>query len=117
MHHHSQLFIGGEWAAPSGTESINAYSASTEEHIGSFPEATPADIDAAVSAARRALTSPEWAEISQTERAALMNRFADVLEAGKDDRGEHAKRYAHLDCQFCRRRRRGRVTALLCKTC
>lgn len=86
MHHHSQLFIGGEWAAPSGTESINAYSASTEEHIGSFPEATPADIDAAVSAARRALTSPEWAEISQTERAALMNRFADVLEAGKDDR-------------------------------
>jgi acyl-CoA reductase-like NAD-dependent aldehyde dehydrogenase len=86
MHDHSQLFIGGEWTAPAGTETIPAYSASTEERIGSFPEADPADIDAAVSAARRALTSPEWADITQSERAALMRRFADVLEAGKDDR-------------------------------
>lgn len=86
MHDHSQLFIGGTWTAPRGTETINAYSATTEERIGSFPEASPADIDAAVTAARSALTSPEWAQITPAERAAHMNRFADVLEAQKDDR-------------------------------
>lgn len=79
MHHHSQLFIDGAWAAPAGRESVNAYSAATEERIGSFPEASPADVDAAVAAARRALTAPEWADISQAERATLINRFADIL--------------------------------------
>ncbi|SLM99153.1 aldehyde dehydrogenase [Brevibacterium yomogidense] len=86
MNSRSELFIGGDWVAPQGTETINAYSAATEEQIGSFPEASPADIDSAVHAARAALTSPEWAEISQAERSALMHRFADVLDSHKTDR-------------------------------
>jgi acyl-CoA reductase-like NAD-dependent aldehyde dehydrogenase len=83
---HLNLFIGGKWVASQGKETINAYSAATEERIGSFPEASPSDIDRAVFSAREALSSPEWADISRTERAALMHRFADVLEAQKDDR-------------------------------
>lgn len=86
MNTRSELFIGGDWVAPQGTETINAYSAATEELIGSFPEASRADIDTAVSAARTALASPEWADISPAERSALMHRFADVLDAQKTDR-------------------------------
>lgn len=86
MHDRSELFIGGQWVAPQGTETIQAYSAATEERIGAFPQASKADVDAAVTAAKAALSAAAWADISQAERSALMHRFADVLEAGKDDR-------------------------------
>lgn len=82
----SELFIGGQWVTPQGTETIGVHSATTEERIGSFPEASPADVDAAVLSARQALGVPEWSGITQDERSALMHRFADVLEAGKDQR-------------------------------
>jgi aldehyde dehydrogenase (NAD+) len=62
MTQHNTLFIGGEWIAPSSSRSITVVSASTEEVIGSVPEAQEADVDAAVDAARRAFDDPDgWA--------------------------------------------------------
>jgi acyl-CoA reductase-like NAD-dependent aldehyde dehydrogenase len=78
---HSTLFIGGEWVAPSSGQTITVISASTEEVIGSVPEAQEADVDAAVSAARSAFTDPDgWPTWSPEDRAAAMERFADALE-------------------------------------
>lgn len=58
----SRLYIGGQWAVPSTGDRITVRSASTEEIIGSVPEAAPADVDAAVGAARRAFVDPTgWA--------------------------------------------------------
>ncbi|MER6875505.1 aldehyde dehydrogenase family protein, partial [Amycolatopsis sp. NPDC000673] len=42
--------------------------------------ATQADVDAAVAAARRALTSPEWAGLAPVQRAKLLFRLADLVE-------------------------------------
>jgi len=75
---YDKLFIGGAWVAPSSVKRIDVRSASTEEPIGSVPEAQEADVDAAVTAARRAF--PGWAGTSPADRAAAMERLADILE-------------------------------------
>lgn len=87
---YTTLFVGGEWVRPSSSATIEVTSASTEEIIGTVPEAQRADVDAAVAAARRAFEAPGgWSSWEPARRAAAMNRLADQLEA----RGEEiAKR-------------------------
>src|SRR5271166_3890530 len=76
----NELFIGGEWAEPKGSERISVLSASTEEPIGSVPEGTNADIDAAVRAARAAFDDPTgWSSWSAEDRADALERFAFAL--------------------------------------
>jgi len=78
--HHQTLFIGGEWVKPASANRIEVVSAATEEVIGSVPEGCEADIDRAVVAARHALKSPAWADLTPAERGAALGRFADALE-------------------------------------
>jgi betaine-aldehyde dehydrogenase len=40
MTEHRRLYIGGDWVAPQGTSTITLVSPSTEEVVGSVPEAT-----------------------------------------------------------------------------
>ncbi|MDT7558039.1 MAG: aldehyde dehydrogenase, partial [Pseudonocardiales bacterium] len=81
MTQHDTLFIGGEWIAPSSGQTITVVSASSEEVIGSVPEAQEADVDAAVGAARRAFDDPTgWATWEPSARAVVLERFADALD-------------------------------------
>ncbi len=81
-----KLFIGGEWASPCGSNRITAISASTEEPVGSVPEGTNADIDAAVAAARAAFEDPTgWSSWSAEERAQAMERLAGALESRAEE--------------------------------
>ncbi|MFF0816271.1 aldehyde dehydrogenase [Rhodococcus sp. NPDC003318] len=83
---YDSLFIGGDWVRPSSDARITAVSASTEEPIGSVPEAQEADVDAAVAAARRAFDDPAgWAHWSPADRASALDRLADVLERRAED--------------------------------
>lgn len=76
------LYIGGTWRVPSSADRINVYSAATEEYAGSVPEGKTADIDRAVEAAREAFADPEgWGRWPAQERAEVLYRFADELEA------------------------------------
>ncbi|MCA4997889.1 aldehyde dehydrogenase [Tsukamurella tyrosinosolvens] len=78
---YDKLFIGGEWRAPLSTNRIDVTSASTEEAIGSVPEASEADVDAAVSAARAAFDDPAgWAHWSPDRRADAIEELATQLE-------------------------------------
>jgi aldehyde dehydrogenase (NAD+) len=87
---YDSFFIGGEWVRPSSAARIDVTSASTEEAIGSVPEAQEADIDAAVAAARRAFDDPDgWSQQEPAERAAAIERLAVALEARA---GEMAQR-------------------------
>ncbi len=84
-----RLFVGGEWISPHGPGRIDVIAASTEEPIGSVPEGTHADVDAAVAAARAAFDDPGgWSSWSAEERARAMERLADALES----RGEEIAR-------------------------
>jgi aldehyde dehydrogenase (NAD+) len=79
---YDSLFIGGEWVSPSSTARIAVVSSSTEEPIGSVPEAAEADVDAAVAAARRAFDDPHgWSQWDPSDRAAALGRLAAELEA------------------------------------
>ena len=55
MHNYdrTKVFIDGRWVSPSGTGSIEVVDPATEEVIGKVPAGSVADVDAAVSAARR----------------------------------------------------------------
>jgi betaine-aldehyde dehydrogenase len=78
MREHDRLFIGGEWAAPAGTGTIDVISPHTEEVIGRVPEGTEADIDAAVAAARRAFDEGPWPRMTPAERAEIVGRLSAV---------------------------------------
>ena len=53
------FYIDGDWGPASSSTLITVRNASTEEVIGSFPEANEADVDTAVDAARRAYDDPQ----------------------------------------------------------
>ncbi|HEY6524695.1 MAG TPA: aldehyde dehydrogenase [Solirubrobacteraceae bacterium] len=77
-----KLFIGGEWVPSRGSGRIDVVSPSTEEHVGSVPDGTEADMDAAVAAARRTFDEPGgWSSSAAGDRAEVLERLADALEA------------------------------------
>jgi betaine-aldehyde dehydrogenase len=78
---YKELFIGGEWVQPAGGGSIEVVSPSTEEVIGTAPEGTPADMDKAVAAARRAFDKGPWPHLSPVERAEVLGRLSQALQA------------------------------------
>ncbi|MFI6335342.1 aldehyde dehydrogenase [Streptomyces sp. NPDC050535] len=78
------FFVGGTWLAPSTDERHVALEAATEEPIGTAAMAGPADIDAAVAAARAALDSGPWGRSTAAERAEVMRRFADAWDKRAD---------------------------------
>jgi betaine-aldehyde dehydrogenase len=73
-----KLYIGGEWTAPAGTDVIEVISPHTEEVVGTVPDGTPADVDAAVAAARRTFDETDWPHLPLEERLAIVQRFTDL---------------------------------------
>lgn len=77
----NELFIGGGWVTPQGSDRIEVFSASTEELIGSVPDGANGDVDAAVKAARTAIEDPQgWSSWTADERAQAMERLADAID-------------------------------------
>jgi aldehyde dehydrogenase (NAD+) len=81
MQIHEQLYIGGEWVDPAGTDTIEVISPHSEEPVGRVPEATTADVDRAVAAARTTFDEGEWARLDPVERIVAVRRFADIYAA------------------------------------
>jgi len=75
------LLIGDRMVEPEG-ERWDVYNPATEQVIATIGGATPAQVDDAVAAARKAF--PAWAALSGEERSRHIHRFADVLEAAAD---------------------------------
>lgn len=73
------FYIGGQWVAPATDRRFTLINASTEEVIGTVPEGTEADMDAAVAAARKAFATSGWPQLSYAERAAVMERFMAAI--------------------------------------
>jgi aldehyde dehydrogenase (NAD+) len=78
-----KLYIGGEWVAPAGSETIDVVNASTEEVMGRIPQGTPEDVDRAVKAAQNAFES--WSQADLAERADLMRRVSEALAARSEE--------------------------------
>lgn len=88
MYDRTQLFIDGQWTAPSTEATIEMVSPHTERVIGHAAAAAPADVDRAVSAARTAFDDGPWPRLTPAERIAAVERLAAVY---KERRGEMAE--------------------------
>ena len=75
-----QLLIDGKWVSSSSGEKIPVFDPATEEQLAEVDSGNQADIDAAVIAARKALTG-EWSRITSHDRAQLLHKLADDIEA------------------------------------
>ncbi|MCR8669791.1 aldehyde dehydrogenase family protein [Agrococcus sp. HG114] len=81
----TKLYIDGAWREPSTSARGTAIDSNTGQPIGSYPLGGPADIDAAVAAARRALDDQSgWGGSTAAERIAVMRRFADAIGRRRD---------------------------------
>jgi acyl-CoA reductase-like NAD-dependent aldehyde dehydrogenase len=78
----SQLFIGGKWVEASGG-TYDVVNPATEEVVGTAPNATVADAEAAAAAAKEAW--PGWAATPPEERLALMARAAKAISARAEE--------------------------------
>lgn len=76
--------IGGRAAPAAARRTFPNINPATGKVIALVEEATRDDVDAAVAAARAALNGP-WGRFSPEERARLMHRIADGIEARFDD--------------------------------
>ncbi|OBI04247.1 aldehyde dehydrogenase [Mycolicibacter heraklionensis] len=80
-----RLFINGSWVEGSGDEVLEVVNPATEEIIAEVPQATPADIDAAVGAARQAFDEGPWPTMSPAERGRILATMADELTRRRDE--------------------------------
>jgi betaine-aldehyde dehydrogenase len=85
MHTHETLYIGGEFVAPAGPGTVDVRSPATGALIGRVPDATPADVDRAVAAARAAFDHGPWPRMSPGDRADALGRFNEQLMARLED--------------------------------
>lgn len=75
------FYIGGRWRRPEGAGTVDVYSPATEQVIGKVPEATTADIDAALGSARSAMDSGDWADMAPQERGEVLRRLTKILKS------------------------------------
>jgi phenylacetaldehyde dehydrogenase len=85
-----RLYVGGRFVAGSGDTVVPVFDPATGEQISTVPDASFADVDAAVDAARAAFKSPEWRRMSPSTRGRIIWKLADLIE-------EHAEEFAFLD--------------------
>jgi aldehyde dehydrogenase (NAD+) len=73
------LFINGEWQKPSGNKYFDTINPATEEKLSEVAEASVADVDKAVKAARNAYDKV-WKNMPAKERAKYVFRIARILQ-------------------------------------
>jgi aldehyde dehydrogenase (NAD+) len=72
------LYIGGEFADPAEGDYFKTINPATEEVLAAVPNATEADVDSAVGAARKAFG--EWSSLPPADRAKFLFRIARVIQ-------------------------------------
>ena len=74
-----ELFIDGKWVKPSSGKYFDTTNPATEEKISEIAEASQADVDKAVKAARKAYKNV-WSKMHPKERAKYIYRIARMMQ-------------------------------------
>ncbi|MBR4383620.1 MAG: aldehyde dehydrogenase family protein [Selenomonadaceae bacterium] len=77
-----QLYIGGKWRDAEDGKTFDVYNPANGEFMCKCAAASKADVDDAVKAAWDAF--PAWKKTSPAERAAILLKIADIIDANKD---------------------------------
>jgi aldehyde dehydrogenase (NAD+) len=78
-----RLYIGGQWVAPQGKETIEVHNAGNGAVMGRIPAGNERDADAAVSSARKALQG--WSETPAEKRAEYLEKISAGLKARAEE--------------------------------
>ncbi len=79
------LLIGGRWQPAEGGRTYEVPNPATERPIGRAPDASVGDMKRAIEAARKAFDEGPWPRSTRAERARVLGRIADALEARKEE--------------------------------
>ena len=79
---HYDLYINGKWVPAKDGATFQTRCPANGELLADCAQATREDVDEAVSAAWDAFQS--WRNVTTNERAAILNRIADVIEANAE---------------------------------
>jgi phenylacetaldehyde dehydrogenase len=85
-----KMLIDGQWVDSSSGQVLAVENPSSGKVIGHVPAGTPADVDAAVQAARRSFARRTWRGLPADERAAVLWKLSDLLQA-------HGEEFFQLD--------------------
>ena len=78
------LFIDGKWLHAAGGARRRISNPADGSVVGIVDEASRADAEAAVAAARAAFDTTSWPRAAVADRAALLERIADLLIRDRD---------------------------------
>jgi acyl-CoA reductase-like NAD-dependent aldehyde dehydrogenase len=78
MHTYSHHYYDGAWQRPATEDAIDVISSATEESVGRIPRGSAADVDKAVTAARRAFDA--WSSVPVEERAQWLEKLAAAMK-------------------------------------
>jgi phenylacetaldehyde dehydrogenase len=72
------MLIDGKWVMAKSGKTFDVQDPATEQKLATVAEGDAADIDAAVKAARRALTGP-WGKMSPSARGRIIHKIGDLI--------------------------------------
>ncbi len=84
------LFINNEWVPSSRDSTLAVEDPSVGREISCIVDASDADVDRAVGAARAAFDDGRWSNLPPNRRERIINKLADLIEA-------HAAEFAELE--------------------
>ncbi len=84
------LFINNEWVQSTHGATIAVEDPSTGKEVARIADASEADVNRAVEAARNAFDDGRWSHLPPNRRERIINKLADLIEA-------HAAEFAELE--------------------
>ncbi|MCW5605647.1 MAG: aldehyde dehydrogenase family protein, partial [Burkholderiales bacterium] len=99
-----KMFIGGEWVESASNEHFESDNPFTGKPWTLIPRGNREDVDRAVQAARKALTSGEWPKLNASKRGALLRKLGDLIAEKSKALAEvevrdNGKLYAEMSAQ------------------
>jgi acyl-CoA reductase-like NAD-dependent aldehyde dehydrogenase len=80
-----RLYIDGTWSDAENGATFDVLNPANESVIGKAPDASRADLDRAIVAARRAFDEGPWRKTTKHDRARILRRLVDGLSARKEE--------------------------------
>jgi acyl-CoA reductase-like NAD-dependent aldehyde dehydrogenase len=80
----TQLLIGGTWRAGHEDRTFDVVEPATSEVMAKTAVASPADVDAAVTAARAAFDAGTWSNAAASARAKVLYKIAELIRSEVD---------------------------------
>ncbi len=81
----TRLFINGEYCAAADNTTFETIDPAAQQTLAQVARGKKADVERAVKAARQTFDNGDWSQASPAQRKAILTRFADLMEAHREE--------------------------------